>query len=91
VILVRHAEKASAPADDPPLTRDGQRRAEALADAVKNARPTAVITTNLRRTVETAQPSAMAANITAEQISINPEDVSQNVAAVAIAVRRHQG
>jgi hypothetical protein len=31
VLLVRHAEKAAQPGDDPPLTQDGRRRAEALA------------------------------------------------------------
>jgi hypothetical protein len=45
VLLARHAEKASQPADDPPLTLDGRRRAEALAVAVKDAQPTAIITT----------------------------------------------
>ena len=49
VLLVRHAEKAAQPGDDPPLTQDGRRRAEALAGVVKDAHPTAIITTQLRR------------------------------------------
>src|SRR5215813_14052833 len=66
VLLVRHAEKAAQPADDPPLTQDGRHRAEALAAVTKDAHPTAIITTQLRRTVETAQPSASTTGITPE-------------------------
>ena len=68
VLLVRHAEKAAQPADDPPLTQDGRHRAEALAAVIKDAHPTAIITTQLRRTVETAQPSASTTGITPEVV-----------------------
>jgi hypothetical protein len=49
MLLVRHAEKAAQPADDPPLTPDGRRRAEALAVAVKDAQPTTIITCGYRK------------------------------------------
>jgi broad specificity phosphatase PhoE len=91
VVLVRHAEKAAGPGDDPPLTPDGRRRAEALATGVKDAQPTAVITTQLHRTVETARPSAAAAGVTPEEISIDASKIPQNVATVAAAVRNHAG
>src|SRR5262245_7952006 len=68
VLLVRHAEKAAQPADDPPLTQNGRRRAEALAEVIKDAHPTAIITTQLHRTVETAQPSAAATGVTPEVV-----------------------
>jgi hypothetical protein len=54
VLLVRHAEKAAEPADDPPLTAAGAERAQALATALQDAGVTAIITTPLRRTRETA-------------------------------------
>jgi broad specificity phosphatase PhoE len=90
VLLVRHAEKAPQPADDPPLTQDGQRRAEALAGDIKDAHPTAIITTQLRRTVETAQPSAAATGVTPEVVPIS-SSAEQNAADVATAVRKHIG
>ena len=79
------------PGDDPPLTPAGRRRAQDLAAAVKAARPTAIITTQMRRTVETAQPSANAASLTPEKLMIDPAQVQQNVAAVAAAARSHAG
>ena len=56
VILVRHAEKATAPANDPVLTADGTQRALDLATALAGARVTSVITTQLQRTQLTAKP-----------------------------------
>jgi broad specificity phosphatase PhoE len=91
VLLVRHAEKAAQPADDPPLTPDGQRRAEALAGVVNDAHPTAIITTQLRRTVETAQPSEAAAGVTAEVVPVSAAATQQNAVDVAAAVRKHMG
>src|SRR5687767_8231863 len=58
VLLVRHAEKAPAPANDPPLTPAGAKRADALAEALSDAEVKAIITTGARRTRETAQPIA---------------------------------
>jgi phosphohistidine phosphatase SixA len=91
VLLVRHAERAAQPADDPPLTEDGRRRAEALAGIVKDARPAAIITTQLRRTVETAQPSAAAVGMTPEVVPISSTTTQQNAVEVAAAVRKHPG
>jgi broad specificity phosphatase PhoE len=91
VLLVRHAEKAAQPPDDPPLTQDGQRRAGALAAVVKDAHPTAIITTQLRRTVETAQPSAAALGVSPEVVPVSAANTQQNAADVAAAVRRHMG
>jgi broad specificity phosphatase PhoE len=91
VLLVRHAEKAAQPGDDPPLTQDGRRRAEALAEVVKDAHPTAIITTQLRRTVETAQPSASATGVTPEVVPVSSTTAQQNAVEVAAAVRKHAG
>jgi broad specificity phosphatase PhoE len=91
VLLVRHAEKAAQPGDDPPLTQDGLRRAEALAGVVKDAHPTAIITTQLRRTVETARPSTAALGVTPEVVPVSAANTQQNAAAVAAAVQKHPG
>ena len=56
VILVRHGEKAARPADDPPLTKDGERRARDLAATLADARVSMVIATQFVRSQETAKP-----------------------------------
>jgi broad specificity phosphatase PhoE len=89
VILVRHAEKAAAPAADPPLTAAGAERAKALAVALANAHVQAVITTELVRTRETARPLAEALGLRAEIVHSGPRP--GHAKAVADAVRAHAG
>ena len=90
VLLVRHAEKAKEPAEDPPLTPTGAQRAQDLAAALKDAGVTAIITTQLRRTRETAQPLADAQGLSPEIVPVG-EDEDAHAAAVAAAVRGHPG
>ena len=45
VLLVRHAEKAARPVDDPPLTRAGRRGALALREMVRGAGVDAILAT----------------------------------------------
>ena len=91
VLLVRHAEKAAEPASDPPLTAAGLMRAQALAAALRDAGVTAVITTQLRRTRETAQPLAMARGLMPEVVPISRGAIPAHVEAAVAAVRRHAG
>jgi broad specificity phosphatase PhoE len=88
VILVRHAEKASEPADDPPLTGAGEARARDLWTAIKDAGVSAVITTQYARTRATAQPTVSALHLTPEIVrtagSTHPKDVAD-------AVHKHEG
>jgi len=58
VYLVRHAEKAERPSDDPPLTAAGQARARALAHVLQDAGVTRVHSTDTERTRSTAAPTA---------------------------------
>ena len=88
VILVRHAEKATAPAADPPLTRAGEARARALLDAVRDAGVGAIITTQFERTRATAAPAAAALGINPEVVTATGRTHAEDVAA---AIRKHAG
>ena len=91
VLLVRHAEKAAEPASDPPLTAAGVARAQALAAALRDAGVTAIITTQLRRTRETAQPLATTRGLTPEVVPISRGAIAAHVEAAMAAIRRHAG
>lgn len=56
VLLVRHAEKASTPPDDPPLTEAGEQRAQELIHVAEKAGVKAIYATNTRRSQQTAMP-----------------------------------
>jgi phosphohistidine phosphatase SixA len=58
IVLVRHAEKAATPAEDPGLSEAGQRRAQQLAEALAGAGITQILTTQWQRTRATAAPLA---------------------------------
>lgn len=90
VIIVRHAEKGTTPANDPPLTEAGVARARALAAALAHAGVSAVITTQLTRTRETARPTAEASGVTMETVPTGAS-VAEHAKAVAAAVRKHAG
>lgn len=68
IIIIRHAEKAAAPADDPPLTKDGEKRAADLVHSLQDMRVDAILTSQKRRTIETARPLALARKITPKEI-----------------------
>jgi broad specificity phosphatase PhoE len=88
VVLVRHCEKAATPAADPPLSDAGARRAEALANALADARVDAIVTTRVRRTRDTARPLADKLGLTPIVVDA-PDDIAAHVRDVA-AVVRHQ-
>lgn len=56
--LVRHAEKATAPANDPELSATGRARAQRLAASLQEAPPTAIYSTDYARTRATASATA---------------------------------
>jgi broad specificity phosphatase PhoE len=55
VVLIRHAEKASSPAADPPLLPAGDIRAQELVNVLGEAGVDAIFTTQLSRTQLTAE------------------------------------
>ncbi len=84
VILVRHAEKAAQPANDPPLTLEGKRRAELLAATLADAGVTAIYVTEYRRTGETAA-------VVAERLHLAPQVIpGADTAAQVAAIRQLQ-
>ena len=90
VVLVRHAEKAAQPADDPSLTDHGRERATALALAMAHAPPSAIVVSSRKRTAETAVPTAMTFGITPTVASLDG-GAAAHIAAVVAAVRSQRG
>jgi phosphohistidine phosphatase SixA len=74
VLIVRHAEKGSAPPNDPQLTADGQARAQALVRVVGEANVRAIYATEFARTQQTVQPLATQLGLPVRQISASDTD-----------------
>lgn len=88
VVLVRHAEKAAEPEQDPPLTGAGVIRARELLDALGEADVAAIYSTNYARTRSTARPLSDATGVPVTVI----EDARTFIPQVAQHVRtRHAG
>jgi broad specificity phosphatase PhoE len=85
VILVRHAERGTEPANDPVITEAGAQRAIALKEVLRGARVTSVITTHLQRTQLTAKPLMEAVGLTPIVVRAGG---AGHVDSVAAAVRR---
>lgn len=88
VILVRHAERATEPAGDPALTPAGEQRAQALVPALAGLRVNTILTTQFRRTRDTAAPLAQALGV---QPRVVDAKGAAHVQAVADAVRAQSG
>ena len=71
IFIVRHAEKASIADKDPDLSPEGQKRANALAQILKDSDITSVFVTEFKRTQETAAPTASAAHLTPTVVPAN--------------------
>jgi broad specificity phosphatase PhoE len=63
VILIRHAEKSKLPPDDPALTEFGLKQAKNLRKVLADANVTSILTSQWRRTRDTAKPLAEFLNI----------------------------
>ncbi len=64
--VVRHAEKATEPRQDPPLTEEGQKRAERLKVLLADKGIKQIYSSDYVRTRETARPTAEVLNLTIE-------------------------
>ena len=76
VFLVRHAEREDEPRQDPPLKKEGIARSQELAKLLGAAGIKTIITSQLTRTKQTAEPLATKLNLTATPISLrsNPNN-----------------
>jgi phosphohistidine phosphatase SixA len=87
VFLVRHAERYHDSREDPPLTDQGKERAKALADTLRDAGITAIITSQWIRAKDTAQPLANLLTIT-PQVVPTTDQPQEYFEATANALRR---
>jgi len=81
VFLVRHAERAEEPRQDPPLTEKGVARSEALARLLSAAGVKAIYTSQFARTKLTAEPLAKQLGVAVTSISLKTS--SSNPRAIA--------
>jgi broad specificity phosphatase PhoE len=89
VYLVRHVEREWE-GEDPPLIAAGEARAQALAETLRDAGITRIITTQWRRTRDTAEPLAKLLKITPQVIPVLEGKARENVEEVAAAVRHYK-
>ena len=64
ILIIRHAEKSSAPGQDPPLSPAGEARAQALVQIARTAGIQKIYASEFQRTQQTVQPLATALGLT---------------------------
>jgi phosphohistidine phosphatase SixA len=92
VVLVRHADKATTPKDDPQLTPAGAKRAQDLKSVLAGANLTAIITTQWERTKATARPTADAFGLTPEKVELDPKKPeAAHIADLVASLKKRSG
>lgn len=91
VIVVRHAERAAEPKDDPALSPEGVARAELLAVTLASANVQTIITTHYRRTRETAAPLARQLGLTPVAVPVRRGEQPAHIQEVLAEVRKASG
>ncbi len=91
VFLVRHAERAAEPAGDPGLTSVGAARAQALAQALADAGLKQIITTQFRRSQETAAPLAQQLQLPPQVLAARRGEAEAHLREIREAVLRQDG
>src|SRR5678816_644123 len=79
VFLIRHAEREQEPRQDPPLSKDGVARSQALARLLSSAGIKAILTSQYTRTKQTAEPLAtiLGLTVTPFTLKLNPSNPRQ--------------
>ncbi len=74
VYVVRHAEKAEGPKNDPPLNTAGLRRSADLKQLLQDKKIKRIFSTQTQRTTQTAAPLASHLNIKVTTYGARPDD-----------------
>ncbi|MDX2262778.1 MAG: histidine phosphatase family protein [Gemmatimonadales bacterium] len=90
VIVVRHAEKAAEPANNPGLSPAGVARAAAIDSAVADAKVTAILVTPYLRNSETAAPVARRFGLTPIVVPISGGAGGVQLHAAAMAAKARE-
>ena len=97
VYLIRHAERADEPRQDPPLNEKGNLRSQELARVLADANLKGIITSQFLRTKQTAEPLSKKLNVPVTSISLslnpsNPRQIAeQSTAEVTNKILSHGG
>ena len=94
VLVLRHAEKASAGSDnpDPALSDAGLKRAQELIRVAEDAGVNAIYTTQFKRTRETAQPLAARLGVPINTVEVNKQNMAEHPSALAREIlSKHKG
>ena len=97
VFLIRHAEREDEPRQDPPLSKDGVARSQALARLLSTAGIKAIFTSQYTRTKQTAEPLATKLGITVTSFTLktnpaNPRQITEeSTAEVTNKILEHAG
>jgi phosphohistidine phosphatase SixA len=90
IVLVRHADRKDN-SEDSPLNQLGFTRAKDLKAVLAGANLTAIITTQLIRTKQTAQPTADAFGLTPEEVKLDKDHYAAHVPALVAALQTKAG
>jgi phosphohistidine phosphatase SixA len=63
IFLVRHAERANDGTNNPSISKDGEKRAQKLAEVLSKSGVTAIYSTNYQRTIKSVEPLAKVNNL----------------------------
>ena len=97
VFLIRHAEREDEPKQDPPLSKIGISRSEALARLLSTAGIKAIFTSQYTRTKQTAEPLATKLGLTVTPFTLktnpaNPRQITEeSTAEVTNKILEHAG
>lgn len=91
VFVVRHAEKAEEPKDDPAISAEGVARAEALAQVLAASQIRSILTTQYRRTQETAAPTARRFGLSPKVVVIKRGEAEAHIAEMVAEIRKSAG